>query len=202
MSDILIRLKTSGAPGITSGLLRRATSTETPNAFLLEIQQLIQQAIRGLLPGAQTLECQFNDLQGVGTFQQQPGTVAVNLSGQPAVGWIIVATAGNTTLTCAPLAGLVIPFITSQAATAAQAVSFINGDPNYSKLFTASLDPNGVVGKVLLTALTLPWNHTIGNEVGLAVAGTGTSASGAQLGASGTAPAAVGVNAPNLAIKL
>ena len=202
MSDILIRLKTSAPPGVTSGLLRRSSSTETPSAFMLELIILLQQAVRGLLPGAQSIEVQFNDLQGVGTFLQQPGTSAVTLSGQPAVGWIIAATAGNTTLTVGNLTPLVIPFITSQAATAAQVVSYVNGDPNYSKQVVASLDPNGVVGKVILTALTLPWNHTIGNGVILTGSGTGVSVSGATLGASGTAPAFVGVNAPNQAVKI
>jgi hypothetical protein len=207
MSDYLIRVKTSAASAVTQGIAAEFWDVNSPLASLKELRLFIQKIENCVLPGILSVEVQQNDVQGLnaaGLPSQilQAGTVPVPTSGQPAVGWIIVATAGNTTLTIAPNTGLVIPFVTSQALTAAQAVAIINADPVYSKLVVAALDPAGVTGKVTLTALTMPWDHVVGGAMGLSVSGTGTSASGATFGATNTFPARQPVNGPNNAIRL
>lgn len=201
MSDYLIRVKTSAAGAVTRGIAAEMWDTASPLASLRELTWFINRIATGNLPGITSVEVQQNDQQGPTPVVLTPGTVPVPTSGQPAVGWVIVATAGNTVLTVG-VAQVTQAFTTSQAITAVNLIQLVNGDPTMSKLVVASADPNGVVGKVILTALTLPWDHAFGGNLALAVTGTGTSVSAASLGGTNTAPARAAVNAPNNAISL
>lgn len=120
--------------------------------------------------------------------------------GQAATGWAVATTAGNFTVTIAGTA-VVTAFQTSQAITCANAVANINQNTTVNKYVTAIQDPVTTT-RLLLVANTTPWDHVIGNQITLTAAGTGASASGATLGATNTAPAQIGVNAPSYAVNV
>lgn len=199
MSDYIVRVKTQAPRSQTLGLLAEFWNTDSPQSSLQELAKfLFGRIARGTFPGILSVEVQANDVQGVGPIIIEPGRRPFPASGQPAIGWVIVATSGNTVLTVGAYS-VTQAFVTSQAVTAAMLIQQINqqvaGGANVGSLISPSLDPNGVAGKVILTADTLPWDHIIGNGIALSVTGTGTSVSGAFVGASGVLPAAIGANA-------
>jgi hypothetical protein len=204
MSDYLVRVKTTAASAVTQGIAAEIWDIASPHASLIELHNFFGRIRGSTLPGIVSVEVQQNDIQGASPQILQPGTVPVPTSGQPAVGWVIVATAGNTVLTVGPAANNITQaFITSQAVTAAALVGIINqSTAGMGAWVTAALDPAGVAGKVILTMKTLPWDHIIGGAVNLSVTGTGTSVSGATFNATNTFPARTPVNAPNNAISL